>query len=251
LRTTGGHLLLSAACAAVFFACGGQGKSSPGDAGVDVGELREEARHPDTEMDQSDWLNNDSTGGPWDVLPELGDHAGRDLADGDSDGGDSAGGDVGFETVDADAKGVEPVTAAESLILKKIFPTAVEFLAALFDERRYFEARGEAAAEGTAFVGNGYGFDGEVVTITGFDTGGTTRSLEVMSQWESWWYYVESSPWFFEQFAGLDVSKLDPTTRDSGPYQLDAVTGATYSSQAVLDGFWDSVRQYKKWLEVR
>lgn len=159
--------------------------------------------------------------------------------------------DGGSEIADLGQPDVPPVTESEASVLASIFGEAVQFLAALFDSRRFFEAWSDSVLAGAAFVGYGYGFNGEVITVTGFSMAGTTISLKVLSHGESWWFAVESSPGFFEQFSNLDVSKLDPDTRDSGPYTIDAISGATYSSRAVMDGFWDSVRQFKKWRQTR
>jgi hypothetical protein len=175
-----------------------------------------------------------------DVAPEDG---GKDLHDlADSDGPDL----VGDAATNDQVVDLAPLTEAEATVLKSIFPDALQFLVDLFDFRRYFIAVGPDGPIGTAFPGTRYGFNSEVISVTGFDSAAHTVALEILQQWESWWFIVQENPAFFDQFKGLDTSKLNPATRDSGPYTIDAISGATYSSMAVIDGFWMAVDAYQK-----
>lgn len=220
----------------LLLSCGTGGQKTTVDVGsVEDGQDKDQNSPPDGVAELADSRTGDDGTDPGDAQDWV------------EETGELHSDDGGAEVADLGQPDVGPVTESEASVLASIFGEAVEFLAALFETRRYFEAWSDSALAGAAFVGFGYGFDGEVITVTGFDMSGTTISLKVLSQWESWWFAVESSPGFFEQFSNLDVSKLDPDTRDSGPYTIDAVSGATYSSRAVMDGFWDSVRQFKKW----
>lgn len=140
----------------------------------------------------------------------------------------------------------EGITTEELAVLKELFPAATSFEVRKAMSVRYFEAAGPAGKLGTAFTGARYGFNSEVVSITGIDLEGISVALKVLRQFESWWYRVEWDGAFFGQFVGIDTSKVDEELQDFGEYQVDAISGATYSSEAVIGGFWDAVKQYKK-----
>jgi len=101
-----------------------------------------------------------------------------------------------------------------------------------------------------------WGFNGEVRTLTGISAAGENLGLETITQRESWWYYVPLS--FFTQFKGLlmeNVTLLPGYDKNCSPsctsvyaaIGVDAISGATYTSDAmiknVMDGFlhWDEV----------
>lgn len=151
----------------------------------------------------------------------------------------------GHESVFHDTENVD-ITQEELAVLKEIFPQATAFEARTAMSIRYFEASGPSGLLGTAFAGARYGFNSEVVSITGIDLMGVSVALKVLSQFESWWYQVEWDSEFFSQFSGIDTSKVDEQSRSFGDYQVDAVSGATYSSEAVIGGFWEAVKQYKQ-----
>lgn len=139
---------------------------------------------------------------------------------------------------------------AEEAALKELFPLADQFQVKLLGEDRYFEAFQGSASLGVAFEGMQYGFNSMVVSMTAVTPQGVTVALEIVSQWESWWYALEGDQGFWDQFKEVDTSLIDvpkQSLTQGGADPVDAVTGATYSSQAVIGGFWQAMEQYERY----
>lgn len=122
-------------------------------------------------------------------------------------------------------------------------------------EGSYFKIYHENEIKGFAIVSSHYGFDGPVEMMTGIDKDGKILSVAEVSQRESWWFRLGS--WFFDQFKEIEISKisLDPRYSENcypcnemydsfSPYEVDAVSGATYSSNAVTKDVWDAIYIY-------
>jgi electron transport complex protein RnfG len=117
-------------------------------------------------------------------------------------------------------------------LLQSIFPEADFFT---FDKDTgiytlYNEGRSEL---GYAFYGSSRGYEGEIVVLVGLEDKETIRGTVVTSQSETYSYWIMLVYGnFFEQFIGL---KIEDCAIKEGGGQIDAITGATISSWAVVD----------------
>lgn len=138
---------------------------------------------------------------------------------------------------------------ADEIARKEVFPDAEGFTAASQDELTAAQAINPAIAEvyfaeadGTVI---GYvvktkpsGFGGTVDVVTGVATDGTITGLRVGNHQETPGLGANATtPDFYTQFKGLSI--LSPVmvnkTAPSGN-EIQAITGATITSQAVTDG---------------
>lgn len=147
-------------------------------------------------------------------------------------------------------------TAAEKNALQAIFTAGETFCAAKTPGGvSYFIAVRDGQTVGYAFSGTNYGFDGQVTALTGVTAEAKSIAVAVVSQRESWWYRM--GEWFFDQFKGIDLTQitLSPKYSDNcwpcsemydafKPFTVDAVSGATYTSNAVTKDVWDAIYLY-------
>jgi|GEM_PF-1506188 len=148
-------------------------------------------------------------------------------------------------------------TTAEKNALEELFPE--DDTAFCADKTPsgvdYFIAVREGETIGYAFPGSNYGFDGQVVALTGMTVEAKSIAVAIVSQRESWWYMI--GQWFLDQFKDIDITQitLDPKYSDNcwpcgemydafKPYTVDAVTRATYTSNAVTKDVWDAIYLY-------
>jgi hypothetical protein len=138
--------------------------------------------------------------------------------------------------------GLDP---AVSDALAAVFPTAdrVEALGSGDDAR--FEAWLGDARIGIALLSAGYGFMGQIYTLLGIDPERHTIRVEFTSAPPGEWTWFLDDP-FFDQFRCLDVQRIDIDGRDWGPYPVDAVTGATYTSRGAIESVWMSLERYQR-----
>ncbi len=148
-------------------------------------------------------------------------------------------------------------TVAEKNALESLFSgSGMEFCSdKTVSGAAYFVARRDGETIGYAFPASHYGFDGPVVALTGMTTDAKSIAVSIVSQYESWWFRM--GQWFFDQFKGIDITKiaLYPKYDDNcwpcsemydafSPYTVDAVSGATYTSNAVTKDVWDAFYLY-------
>ncbi len=148
-------------------------------------------------------------------------------------------------------------TAAEKTALQKLFSEddTVFCTAKTPGGVSYFVAVREEETIGYAFPGSNYGFDGQIVALTGMTVEAKSIAVAIVSQRESWWYMI--GQWFFDQFKEIDITQItiDPKYSDNcwpctemydafKPYTVDAVSGATYTSNAVTKDVWDAIYLY-------
>lgn len=147
------------------------------------------------------------------------------------------------------------LTENEKLAVLQIFEEFDSACSKSVNEGGYFEIYHENEMKGFAIASSHYGFDGPVEMMTGIDKDGKILAVAEVSQYESWWFRLGS--WFFDQFKEIEISKisLDPRYNDScwpctemydsfSPYEVDAVSGATISSNAVTKDVWDAIYIY-------
>ncbi len=133
--------------------------------------------------------------------------------------------------------------AAIIRILEEIFPGMTEFV--LEDGIYYiFEDDQE---QGYAFIASGSGYGGEISIMVGLDTDLLIKDISIISQTETpgLGSRIEEED-FLAQFSGLDVPQLE-LERNQG--EIDAITGATVSSEAVVDAVREEMQDKLNVLE--
>ena len=119
--------------------------------------------------------------------------------------------------------------------LRSIFPEMSQY--ELKDEIYIIYQDGEKA--GYAFMASGSGYSGNIDIIVGLDSGFDIKGLSILSQTETPGVgsrITENS--FTDQFKGLSASDIVLKV-DGG--KIDAVTGATISSRAVVNGIQEKM----------
>lgn len=143
----------------------------------------------------------------------------------------------------------------EAQALAQLFPGATAEVATSTSGDYYILRNAQQEVVGYGVADAHYGFNGEVRTLTGISAAGATVGVETISQRESWWSFVPES--FFTQFTGILMENVTllPSYDENcyrcpelyGAIGVDAVSGATYTSDAmiknVMDGYlhWDEV----------
>jgi electron transport complex protein RnfG len=135
----------------------------------------------------------------------------------------------------------------EASALSKILPEADDFIKKEADAIEYYEGYKNKNLVGYCVkaVGNGYG--GYFHMIIGIDTSGVIKGVAVLAHQETPGLgakineikYGETEAWFLRQFKGKDASTLSLE-------DIDAITGATISSQAVVDATNSSINEFLK-----
>ena len=140
----------------------------------------------------------------------------------------------------------------ESQALAQLFPCMT--YEKLSDESgEYYVVYDAGNVAGYGLVQANWGFNGEVRTLSGISVDGQTVGVDTITQRESWWSYIPES--FFQQFSGIPferVTLLPTYDRNCSPrctvlYEsigVDAVSGATYTSDAIIKNVMDGYLHY-------
>jgi len=138
--------------------------------------------------------------------------------------------------------------------IKNIFPGAVRIEKT--DEKDVYKVIGkDAAPAGYAFIAEGNGYQGIIKLIVGVDTAITTmKGIAVLESQETPGLGAEiATPSFRDQFKGLalthDVEYVKNRKPDK-PYEIEAITGATISSRAVVNILNKRIDEIRKVLKV-
>lgn len=117
-------------------------------------------------------------------------------------------------------------------MLNQLFP---EMTAYDFDESTdIYTISSDGSKVGYAFLGVGVGYGGNIDIVVGMENKTTLRGIAVIAHAETPGLGDKILlPDFTNRFIGLDISEIN-LTRDGG--KVDAITGATISSRAVVDG---------------
>lgn len=117
-------------------------------------------------------------------------------------------------------------------MLNQLFP---EMTAYDFDEStEIYTISSDGSKVGYAFLGVGVGYGGDIDIVVGMENKTTLRGIAVIAHAETPGLGDKILlPDFTDKFIGLDISEVN-LTRDGG--KVDAITGATISSRAVVDG---------------
>ena len=147
--------------------------------------------------------------------------------------------------------------------LKEVFPEAVGFEPVReAGEILYYKAIGQDEKEiGYVFKASSRGYSSDIVTIAGLDLKGRITNIKVVYQNETpglgtriteviqketlWDVILKKvklgkppKPWFQEQFSGKDAFGLSQN--------IDAITGATISSRAVIESVQEKASRLKE-----
>ena len=117
-------------------------------------------------------------------------------------------------------------------MLNQLFP---EMSAYDFDEStEIYTISSDGSKVGYAFLGVGVGYGGNIDIVVGLENKTTLRGIAVIAHAETPGLGDKIlAPDFTDKFVGLDTGEIN-LTRDGG--KVDAITGATISSRAVVDG---------------
>jgi Na+-translocating ferredoxin:NAD+ oxidoreductase RnfG subunit len=136
-----------------------------------------------------------------------------------------------------------------------LFPGATPERATSASGEYYLVLDDARAVVGYGLTATHYGFNGEITTLLGVSAAGVTVGLETISQRESWWSFIPES-WFLE-FIGIPTAEVtllpgydQNCYRCAALYEaigVDAVSGATYTSDALIK---DAMDGYLHWDEV-
>ncbi|MFA5411386.1 MAG: RnfABCDGE type electron transport complex subunit G [Candidatus Omnitrophota bacterium] len=119
--------------------------------------------------------------------------------------------------------------AEENAVLEEIFPQAANFAATKSEEEvLYYKAYDKNNKFiGVAFKASGKGYTGAIETMVGMDAAGNISEIKILSQTETpgLGSRITKEP-FTGQFKNLNPKELE---------RVEAITGATISSRAVID----------------
>jgi len=104
---------------------------------------------------------------------------------------------------------------------------------------------------GYALEGEGAGYQGEIKIMIGIDPGlNNTIGIEILESVETPGLGAKiTSPWFKDQFNNLKILPLVELIKNKLPFkpnQVQAITGATISSQAVVDIVNKTLKQVRE-----
>ncbi len=123
------------------------------------------------------------------------------------------------------------------MMLENIFPQMTDFV---YQDDLYYIMENDQEA-GYAFIAAGSGYGGEMSIIVGLDTDMRIKDISIISHQETPGLGSKiQEEAFTDQFKGLDITQID-LTRDQG--QIDAITGATVSSEAVVQAIKEEMEQ--------
>ena len=130
-------------------------------------------------------------------------------------------------------------------MLKEMFPSMSEYT---FEDDIY-AIYSDGAGVGYAFLAVGKGYGGDIDILIGLEDETTIKGITIISQSETPGLgsrIAESS--FASKFAGVNIDEV-ALKQDGG--QIDAITGATISSRAVVDAVRATAMEKVKSLRER
>ncbi|MFH1414397.1 MAG: FMN-binding protein [Candidatus Omnitrophota bacterium] len=125
----------------------------------------------------------------------------------------------------------------EKAALEEVMPEATEFLAKSLGDSVYYLAFNDQRLIGFVIKSSGEGYSSDIVTLTGLDLKLEIVDIKILSQNETpgLGSRVEEAS-FREQFQGRGLNSMD---------QVEAITGATISSSAVIDSIKKQILELK------
>jgi len=174
----------------------------------------------------------------------------------------------------------------EKAALKSLFPDGAKIVSVTDSSKglNYWIGKKENSVIGYAFKGSGHGYSSDIVFFVAVDSSGTILGLNVVSQSETpglgtrtqevvskkylWNFFLskaeKSKPWFSEQFKGIKTAeniiikkgiewdKISPEEQKklAEGNTITAITGATISTRAVLNGVKKCTQENLKLLNL-
>ncbi len=141
---------------------------------------------------------------------------------------------------------IEAQTAFEEKdALDEVFPGATDFEDKVLEGKTYYLAKKDSKTLGYIIRTETKGYSGTITMLVGFDFIGEIKGIEILSQQETPGLGAkiveirqgDQKPWFLRQFEGKSAPDLD--LKD-----IQAITAATISSKAVLEGVKKSVTDF-------
>lgn len=134
----------------------------------------------------------------------------------------------------------------EQEALKTIMPDADSFDEKTIDDIKYFEALKGDNLIGYCIRTTATGYSGYIRMIIGIDRDGIIKGIEILEQYETPGLGAkiveirrgETEPWFLKQFVGKSAKTVEIKKN------IDAITGATISSEAVTDAVNKTVNEF-------
>ncbi len=141
----------------------------------------------------------------------------------------------------------EKISAQEDEAIKSL-------LTEMFPEMSRYEFKNEIYTVysdgdklGYAFLAVGKGYGGDINILVGLSDEITVKGIKIVSQTETPGLGSRiTEPFFTDQFAGVAINNV-ALSRDGG--KIDAITGSTISSSAVVDAVRDTAMEKVKQLE--
>jgi electron transport complex protein RnfG len=130
--------------------------------------------------------------------------------------------------------------------LDEVFIDATDFEQKTLEDRNYYLAKRDNQNLGYIIKVETKGYGGEINMLVGFDFDGVIKGIEILSHSETPGLgakinevrYGEDRPWFLRQFEGKNAKVLE-LGKD-----VQAITAATISSRAVLEGVKKEVMEF-------
>jgi electron transport complex protein RnfG len=130
--------------------------------------------------------------------------------------------------------------------LDEVFPGATEFEQKDLGGRNYYLAKSERKDLGYIINAKTKGYGGEITMLVGFDFTGEIKGIKILTQSETPGLgakinevrYGEGRPWFLRQFESKNAKDLELGKN------IQAITSATISSRAVLDGVKKEIAEF-------
>ncbi|MFH1645856.1 MAG: RnfABCDGE type electron transport complex subunit G [Candidatus Omnitrophota bacterium] len=131
--------------------------------------------------------------------------------------------------------------------LVEVLPQADNYVEKEIDGKKYYEAYKEEQLVGYAIFAIGDGYAGDITMLVGIDKSGIITGLAVLTNNETPGLgakcneikYGEKDPWFLRQLKGKNGSIIE--LKD-----VEAITGATITSKAIVDGVREQVLKFFK-----
>lgn len=117
--------------------------------------------------------------------------------------------------------------------LREVLPQAEKFKEVSRDGRTYYQGLRDSALAGSAFIGKGKGYGGEIELLIGTDGEGRISGISVLNHTETpgLGARIEEKE-FLSQFKGKTYQS--PLAVKGPKADIDVITGATVSSQSVV-----------------
>jgi len=133
--------------------------------------------------------------------------------------------------------------------LAEVFPGATNFKDAVLDSNSYYIAEKDNKEIGYVIRVQTKGYGGLINMLVGFDINGEIKGVKILSHSETPGLGAkinevragEKVPWFLKQFEGKFAKNLELKDTSEG---IQAITGATISSNAVVSGIKKEVTEF-------